>query len=269
MLKPLCAAAAACLAMASAAQAAPRNSCQTQALRDLERLSPDGYAIYAAMRRKADFVRWIMCDDVQLSLTTAVHESVHLLTHEKDGYPLIEGGVLHRPKELVRYYAPKGIAGRFDAGDMFVKTYLGRGAASSADDFTYLLDELNAYSHDLHSAVKLAPLHKGDGQAAHRDGLSALMAFVMRYVGMAQAQHPATWQGLQQPEAKQVVQKLWTQAETVLASSCAFPAYGTKDKTYIGFLCNVGNAAPLAGLLGRAPQCAKACLPAGTAAVVH
>ena len=44
------------------------------------------------MRKKADFVRWITCDDIQLSLTTAVHESVHLLTHEKDGYPLIEGG---------------------------------------------------------------------------------------------------------------------------------------------------------------------------------
>lgn len=267
MLKRLCAVAAACFAVASVpANAAPRNNCQTHVLRDLERLSPDGYAVYAAMRNKTDFVRWITCDDVQLSLTTAVHESVHLLTHEKDGYPLIQGGVLRRPKELVRYYAPRGIAGRFEAGDMFVKTYLGRGAASSADDFTYLLDELNAYSHDLHSAVKLAPLHKGGAQAAHRDGLSALMAFVMRYVAVVQAQHPATWQGLQQTETKQVVEKLWTQAETVLASSCAFPAYGTKDKTYIGFLCNAGNAAPLAGLLGRAPQCAKQCLPAGTAA---
>jgi hypothetical protein len=267
MLKHLFAAVAACLAVVSVAEAAPRGDCRAQAVRDLERWSPDGYAVYAAMRDKADFLRWITCDDVQLSLTTAVHESVHLLTHEKDGYPLIEGGVLRRPKDLVRYYAPRGIAGRFDAGDMFVKTYLGRGAASSADDFTYLLDELNAYSHDLHSAVKLAPLHKGGGQAAHRDGLSALMAFVMRYVGTAQAQHPATWQGLQQPETKQVVQKLWSQAETVLASSCGFPAYGTKDKTYVGFLCNAGNAAPLAGLLGRAPVCARACLPAGTAAV--
>jgi hypothetical protein len=250
MLKRFCAAAAACLAMASAVSAAPRNDCHSQALRDLERLSPDGYAVYAAMRNKADFVRWITCDDVQLSLTTAVHESVHLLTHEKDGYPLISGGLVRRPKELAKYYPPRGIAGRFDAGDMFVKTYLGRGAASSADDFTYLLDEL-----------------KGGAQAAHRDGLSALMAFVMRYVGMAQAQHPSTWQGLQQPETKQVVQKLWTQAETVLASSCAFPTYGTKDKTYVGFLCNAGNAAPLANLLGRAPACAKQCLPAGTAAV--
>lgn len=265
MLKRFCAAAAACLAMASVADAAPRGECLTQALRDLERLSPKGYAIYAAMPNKADFVRWITCDDIQLSLTTAVHESVHLLTHEKDGYPLIEGGVLRRPKELVRYFAPKAIAGRFEAGDMFVKTYLGRGAATSADDFTYLLDELNAYSHDLHSAVKLAPLHKGDGQVAHRDGLSALMAFVMRYVSTAQAQYPATWQGLQQPEPKQVVQKLWAQAETVLSSSCGFPAYGTKDKTYVGFICNAGNGASLAGLLGRAPVCPTACMPAGTA----
>lgn len=268
MLKRLCAAAVACLALGSTAHAAPRNECQTEALRDLERLSPDGYTIYTAMRNKADFVRWIACDDVLLNLTTAVHESVHLLTHEKDGYPLIQGGVLRRPKELARFYAPRGIAGRFDAGDMFVRTYLGRGAASSADDFTYLLDELNAYTHDLHSAVKLAPLHKaGSGQAAHRDGLSALMAFVMRYVAIAQAQHPATWQGLQQSETRRVVQKLWMQAETVLASSCAYPAYGTKDKTYVGFLCNAGNGASLASLIGRAPACARQCLPAGTAVV--
>ena len=84
MLKRFGAAAAACLAMACVANAAPRSECQTKALRDLERLSPKGYAVYAAMPNKTDFVRWITCDDVQLGLTTAVHESVHLLTHEKE-----------------------------------------------------------------------------------------------------------------------------------------------------------------------------------------
>ena len=50
--------------------------------------------------------------------------------------------------------APREIARRFDGRDMYVQTYLKRGAASSSDDFRFLLDELNAYSHDLSTSVQ-------------------------------------------------------------------------------------------------------------------
>ena len=64
--------------------AAARTDCQPQAIRDLERLSPRGHAIYLAMRDKKQFLAFLTCDDVQLGLSTAVHESVHILTELLD-----------------------------------------------------------------------------------------------------------------------------------------------------------------------------------------
>jgi len=266
MRKALRAAAAALFAFAwSSAAMAARTDCQPQAIRDLQRLSPQGHAIYQALPDKRHFLRFLTCDDVVLGLSTGVHESVHLLTGDTDAYPLIGGGAIKRPPEGLRLFAPRDIARRFDPRDIYVQQYLRRGAASSADDFRFLLDELNAYSHDLHTAVKLVPLRRADREVGHRDGLAALMSFMMSYADSARQSVPATWEGLQRPETKKVVQTLWTQAEDVLASSCGIPAFGRDDRKHIGFLCDRRNGEGLTQLLGRAPACPSACLPAGTA----
>lgn len=243
--------------------AAPRTEgkgCYTQALGNLERLSPHGYAIYKAMTDKKQFMTWLTCDDVQLGLATSVHESVHVLTQERDAFPLIDGGDVRRPHQVSKFFSPKDIAGNFDSKDSFVQTYLRPGGASSANDFLYVLDELNAYSHDLHSAVKLASLQRRDRQVDHRDGLTALMAFVVSYADTAQKKQPATWEGLQRPEHKQVVQTLWAQAETTLDSSCGIPAFGRKDKDYIAFINDPKRNAALTALIGRAPKISSDCL---------
>jgi hypothetical protein len=188
MRKVLWAAAAALTAVAWAPNAqAARTDCQPQAVRDLQRLAPQGHAVYEAISDKRHFLRFLTCDDVVLGLATAVHESVHLLTSEKEVYPLIEGGAAARPSEALRFFAPRDLARKFNAaGDMYVQTYLRRGAASSSDDFRFLLDELNAYSHDLATSVRLVSLRRPEhGQVGHRDGLASLMTFVMSYVDTA------------------------------------------------------------------------------------
>src|SRR5262245_47519871 len=137
---------------------------------------------------------------------------------------------------------------------MYVQTYLKRGAASSSEDFRFLLDELNAYSHDLNSAIKLISLRRPEhGQVGHRDGLASLMSFVMSYVGTARESVPATWANLQRSEVKETVQKLWAQAETALAASCAVPAFGQDDRRPIAFLSDPRNGAGVAELIRRAP----------------
>lgn len=266
MRKLLRAACAALIAVAwSQAASAARNDCQPQALRDLERLSPQGHAIYRAITDKRHFLRFLTCDDVVLGLSTAVHESVHLLTSEKDAYPLIDGGLAKRPSESLRFFPPRQIAGKFDARDSYVQTYLRPGAASSSDDFRFLLDELNAYSHDLNSSVRLASLRRPEhGEVGHRDGLAALMAFATSYVNTARQSVPATWENLQRPEVKETVRTLWTQAEQALAASCGIPAFGRDDKKPIAFLCDPKNSAGLGDLLGRATVCPTACLESGT-----
>ena len=215
------------------------------------------------MTDKKQFLFFLTCDNVQLGLATAVHELVHMLTEQKDAYPLIAGGSLKRVHQVSRFSAPRKIAKKFDQGDIYVQTYLRRGSASSADDLAYLLDELNAYSHDLNSATKLVTLHRGEGQVDHRAGLAALMSFTMGYVDAARQQKSPTWQGLQRSEVKQVIQALWSQAETVLIGSLGIQGIG--GERYLRFLCNRSNGGGLGELLGRPPIGARACGLSGTA----
>lgn len=246
------------LVWSQASLAAP-TKCQPQALRDLERLAPQGHAVYEAISDKRHFLRFLTCDDVVLGLSTAVHESVHLLTSEKDAYPLVDGSTAQRPSESLRFFAPRKIAGRFNAGDMYVRTYLKPGEASSSTDFRFLLDELNAYSHDVATSTKLTSLIRPEhGQVGHRDGLAALMTFVMSYTDMARQSVPATWANLQRPEVRQTVVTLWNQAEAALAVACTIPAFGQDDRRSLAFLSDPENGAGLTELLGRTP--ARNCL---------
>src|SRR5262249_17761038 len=156
--------------------------------------APQGFAVYQAIQDKKFFLSWISCNEAQLGLSTAVHESVHYITAETDAFPLVGGGQLKRPHEVSEFFAPSLIAGKFKAND-FVTTYVRPGSASSSTDFLYLLDELNAYTHDLNTAVALsraqAAVEEGDEEVDHRDGLAALMAFVALYVERAEESEPA------------------------------------------------------------------------------
>ncbi len=190
-------AALACLPLA-AGPAAEAADCRPGALDRLRASAPEGFAIYQAIKDKTFFLGWISCGETQLGLPTAVHESVHYITAELDAFPLLHGGQLKRPHEVSAFFAPQLIAGKFKAND-FATTYLRPGSASSSTDFLYLLDELNAYTHDLNTAVNLSrsrgAVEAGD-EVDHRDGLAALMAFVALYAERAEQSEPATWRGL-------------------------------------------------------------------------
>src|SRR3954451_5260566 len=162
--------------------------CRPQAIERLRALAPQGFAVYQAVKDKKFFLGWISCSEAQLGLPTAVHESAHYIAAETDAFPLTDGRRLKRPHEVSAFYAPSVIAAKFKPSD-FVTTYLRPGSASSASDFLYLLDELNAYTHALATAVSLSrargSAEQGD-QVDHRDGLAALMAFVAMYIERAE-----------------------------------------------------------------------------------
>ena len=164
-------------------------------------------------------------------------------------------------------FAPSLIAAKFKAND-FVTTYLRPGAASSSGDFLYLLDELNAYTHDLKTAVALSrsrAVEDGD-HVDHRDGLAALMAFVALYAERAEQSEPATWRGLTEPRVARTVSALWGQAEKTIVASCGIPNFGTEDKALIRQFCQRGPQAALQKIIGRAPVCPAACLTAAPVA---
>lgn len=242
--------------------AAPQaGDCWQNAMMKLKALDPDGYSIYEQIDDKQFFRGWITCDDVQLGLSTAVHESTHYVTTQRDAFPLVNGGQIGRPHGMSKFYAPSLIAAKFAPGH-FVDTYLTPGEASSATDFLYLLDELNAYSHDLNAAVNLESLRPHDVQVDHRDGLAALMAFVAVYVETAKESEPVTWSGLQEPSAAKLLVALWGHAEQVMVSSCRIPNIGTEDKTYIRRFCEAGPRSAMQTILGRPPVCPVDCLRA-------
>jgi len=248
--------------LAAGLDPAEAGDCRPGAIERLRASAPEGFAIYQAIKDKTFFLGWISCDEKQLGLPTAVHESVHYITAELDAFPLVHGGQLKRPHEVSAFFAPQLIAGKFKVND-FVTTYLRPGSASSSTDFLYLLDELNAYTHDLNTAVNLSRSRGGveaGDEVDHRDGLAALMAFTALYVERAEQSEPVTWRGLLEPRVARTVSELWGRAEKVMASSCGIPNFGTEDKFLIRQFCQSGPQASLQKILGRTPVCPTACL---------
>ncbi|HEV7878311.1 hypothetical protein [Bradyrhizobium sp.] len=263
LLRSTCFAAFACTPLAAGfGPAAEAGDCRPGAIERLRASAPEGFAVYQEIKDKKFFLGWISCGEAQLGLPTAVHESVHYITAELDAFPLLHGGQLKRPHEVSGFFAPSLIAAKFKSSD-FVTTYLRPGSASSSTDFLYLLDELNAYTHDLNTAVDLSrsrgPAEQGD-EVDHRDGLAALMAFVALYAARAEQSEPATWSGLLEPRVARTVSELWGRAEKVMASSCGIPNFGTEDKSLIRQFCHSAPQAALQKILGRAPVCPAACL---------
>ena len=263
LLRSISFAALGCMPLAAGMNAAEAGDCRPGAIERLHAAAPEGFAVYQKIKDKTFFLNWISCDEAQLGLPTAVHESVHYITAETDAFPLVHGGQMKRPHEVSAFFAPSLIAGKFKAND-FVTTYLRPGRASSSTDFLYLLDELNAYTHDLNTATDLSrsrgAVEQSGEQIDHRDGLAALMAFVALYAERAEESEPATWSGLREPRVAKTVSELWGRAEQVMASSCGIPNFGTEDKSLIRQFCQGRPQAALQKILGRAPVCPAACL---------
>ena len=245
----------------SASKNESRNAhCREEALEQLKRYSATGYRIYERLDEKRMFTTWILCDERQRGLTTAVHEAVHMLTEQLDAFPLVDGGQIARIAATEKFARPGRIAGQFKQSDDFVRTYLLPGSASSADDFTYLLDEFNSYIHDLNTAIQTQSMAPRDSYLGHRDGMSAMMSFLMAYVAFAEKDDPRTWAGLHRPDVKHLVSTLWSDAERTIEKSCKVPRYAVDDQAFLRHICSSANGRALGHLLGRAPRCPKACL---------
>lgn len=235
--------------------------CHEAAIGELKRLSPDGYAVYADYNNKADFKQWISdCSDMVGGLATAVHETIHMVTDQKDAFPLINGGRAYRIPEWPAFYRPSELLGQFSASSPYVQNYLKPGEASSADFFRYLMDEFNAYSHDLNTAIRLKPLEAPDQVTHHRDGLAAFMAFVAAYAAKAKADHPQTWKALKVSKVRASVYTLWSQAEDVMGNSCRIRNIANEATQYLRQVCTASILHPLSELLGRPPLCPVRCL---------
>lgn len=250
----------------STARAGAEPPCLPAALEILRTSLPQGLRVYQKLTNKKDFTHWIKCEDLQLELATAVHEGIHVLTTELNGYLLLDGRVLPRVGEGRQFFAPKVVAGQFKRQSAFVQSYLMPGGATSADEFAYLLDELNAYSHDLTVAARLTRYAPKDTHVYHRDGLAALMAFVGAYVERARVENGDTWAQLRGGTTPKTVAALWAQAEVAMGGACRIPSGGLEARDYLRPLCASTIKHGLGTLLGRPPLCPVSCLKQDVAA---
>src|SRR5215208_3427661 len=98
-----------CLPLAGGLEA-EAGDCRPGAIERLQASAPDDFAVYQKIKNKQFFLSWINCDEAQLGLPTAVHESVHYITAETDAFPLVDGGQWKRPHEVSAFFAPSLIA---------------------------------------------------------------------------------------------------------------------------------------------------------------
>src|SRR5258708_26335527 len=122
-LRSISFAALACMPLAAGSASAASGDCRPGAIERLRAAAPEGFAVYQAIKDKAFFLGWISCDEAELGLPTAVHESVHFITAEVDAVLLVRGGQVERPHEVSEVFAPAGVAGQVRQSDS-VTSYL-------------------------------------------------------------------------------------------------------------------------------------------------
>ena len=175
---------------------------------------PEAQRVFDELNDKKDFSVWFTNEPDMLrgDITTAIHESVHMIRANTGKYILIEGGWVDAPeKDDILVVAPSKIVHpalkNSYSGDSFLETYMTEGeeASSSADYFSYLLDEFNAYCHDLNVFAKLETLPIN---STPRDGLVAFMLFTLVYLDGAKP--------LLSDAQKKALVSIWEQAERVL-----------------------------------------------------
>lgn len=217
----------------------------------LRHVSPAAMRVYEALRDKEFFWTWVKKDDppamLAQNLQTAVHESLHSLRQDMGNSILaMDGSRLQLPGPARRMMELASIADRFRRagiaegatgdGSNF-QTYVRRGAASSAIDFSYLLDEFNAYIYDRNIAEQLNSAFNGGGSGLNPYGVVSMMAFVGEYAAAARQTNPETWKNLTDPAVAKTVATLWQQgldvAERALAAHGEFPT-DNETRVYAG-----------------------------------
>lgn len=246
--------------------------CAQDAAKILKNGSPSGHWVWQNGDRNVFNFFASDCADrnefLKQGISTAVHETVHALRGVRNAYPLIDKSYLEVP-DTEGLAAPRDIANgfrtkfRIGRDDLMFETYLnnrGKDAASSNTDFSYLLDEFNAYTHDLSVSTDLS--EKGIHKMSERPGgMTTMMAYVAHYAEFARTSRPDTWAKLTtNTSVRQTVIRLWTQAESVLARACVQQTKSddAKDANYIRSICE--NPSAIAQVIGRPVKCPSHCL---------
>lgn len=195
---------------------------------------------FAEFARLPDFFMWSLrssSDRIDmLSLGGSVHETNHKIDASlrnlcnSDGLArfFAEGRVyvtdMRKTDQLANYsIASETYPAALKTTRAFrYDVYIPGSASSSGNDFSVLLDELNAYSGGANFEAKLLANTAYAQLAVNADsdvgGMADFMLFMQAYLKSARLNHPATYSTLQaQGRTKAYMQYAWSRAEGILA----------------------------------------------------
>ena len=221
------------LLVATPAFAVEAKPCLKEAVA-LLRADANGMSVFRASEPE-QFSFWLDCDGMDYDVSSAVHESVHLLSQAEDTsryrYLLVGGDTIEVPwthspdrSKIVRQL-------RKDEKDGYVETYLT--GSSGQQGLELVMDELNAYTHGLVTEVALAPRNEGTGRrTGARDGVAHFQLYLSLYLRMLKHENPQMYREMSATHG-QAVATLWKQAERALTDSLPFRSLGIDDRWYL------------------------------------
>jgi hypothetical protein len=213
--------------------------CLPNVLDVLSQKDPNGTGVYTTLANPDKFSFWLDCSDANFAAPSAVHESTHLInfkhsTFARASYYLPGGTFMSVPRHRGEFFPRNEINLSLATSELgiYFRTYLtGEG---SKQELPVLLDELNAYTHDLMTGTALQSLIPSNQHVSERDGLAVFMYYLELYLKRARLAHPKAWQIIStDAEYRALLKALWANAETALRAACPFEALGIDDAPYL------------------------------------
>jgi hypothetical protein len=226
------------LLVPSVIRAAPA-TCLPEVLETLRQKDPNAIGVYTTVANPDRFSFWLDCSDALYAAPTAVHESTHtinfkLSTYERSAFYLPGGAVMSVPRFHGKLFGRNEIIPDLATSELgiYYRTYLVGDIGKQ--ELPVLLDELNAYTHDLITGTALQALIPSYQHRSERDGLVVFMYYLELYLKRARVAHPQAWQLIAgNTEYRALLQKLWANAETALRAACPIEALGIDDAPYV------------------------------------
>lgn len=216
-------------------------SCLNDALALLQKRDANGYRIYQLSKDPDAFSFWLSCSDgkpLHSKLPAAVHETLHKVDGELEQngargrahFYLLGGRVISvaRHTQLFERAQVAALLTDEEKRTHYFRPYLT--GVSGKQKLDSLLEEFNAYTHDLSTSVTLVDLKAATLRSSNRDGVLTFMYYLELYLKQARTNFAGAWQVLvSDRDYVEAIRALWANAEVALARACPHAQLGVSD----------------------------------------
>ena len=206
-------------------------SCAGAAINTLKQVDAQGFTVLANLPKPSEASRFLNCNRSDYDLGTLVHESSHMVTQShftgREFSMLLPDGKLHTVPYDEHFFKLTELQVDLPQRDIdhYAETYIFGGGQQQS--FPWMLDELNAYTHELITMTHLSQAGIKSVTSSYRDGPTRFMHYVELYLRRARVAHPEQWEKIaSEPKYLDLIQNLWHHAESAISESCPHDELG-------------------------------------------